>query len=147
ISFGATGSGWVGVYKWCHQAAARGNGRLRTDALVFENYDLVILHLDADVAGANYGQGSIQPLSTDGPLPCEHLRASITSQRIGSCWPWQPRFGTGRNNVRDSVLLGIGLRASCTSSPRLANDCILQGHESILSIVPHDTSATCDVII
>ena len=71
ITFGATGSGWVGVYKWCHQAVARGNGRLRNDALVFENYDLLLLHLDADVAGANYGQGSIQPLASDGPLQCE----------------------------------------------------------------------------
>ena len=72
ISFGAAGSGWVGVYKWCHQAVTRGDGRLRTDALVFENYDLLILHLDADVANANYGQGSIQPAATDGALPCEH---------------------------------------------------------------------------
>src|SRR5205085_10570829 len=50
ISFGQLGTGWAGVYRWCHQSAKRGNGRLQGDALVFQNYDLLILHLDADVA-------------------------------------------------------------------------------------------------
>ena len=32
-SFGEMGTGWVGVYRWCHQAARRGGGRLATDHL------------------------------------------------------------------------------------------------------------------
>ncbi|MEP7340023.1 MAG: hypothetical protein ABI977_19950 [Acidobacteriota bacterium] len=71
ISFGTLGAGWIGVYRWCHQSAKRGNGRLHNDALVFQNYDLLILHLDADVAGYKYEDGSIPPKSTDGILPCQ----------------------------------------------------------------------------
>jgi len=71
VSFGELGSGWVGVYRWCRQAAARGNGRLCNDLLVFQNYDLVLLHLDADVAAATYDEGSIPPHPADGKLPCE----------------------------------------------------------------------------
>ena len=72
VGFGDVGSGWVGVYRWCHQSATRGSGRLQDDALVFQNYDLLLLHLDADVAGGRYDQGSIIPQASDGALPCEH---------------------------------------------------------------------------
>jgi hypothetical protein len=71
VSFGELGSGWVGVYRWCHQSARRGGGRLQNDALVFENYDVLVLHLDADVARSTYNQGSITPDANDGVLPCE----------------------------------------------------------------------------
>lgn len=71
ICFGELGTGWVGVYRWCHQSAARGHGRLQDDPLIFHNFDILILHLDADVAGHQYAQGSITPKDTDGILPCE----------------------------------------------------------------------------
>jgi hypothetical protein len=71
VTFGELGSGWVGVYRWCHQSAKRGRGRLQNDALVFQNYDLLLLHLDADVAASQYDHGSITPHTNDGPLPCE----------------------------------------------------------------------------
>ena len=66
------GAGWAGVYKWCHAAAGRGSGRLSCDGLIFGlgNYDLLILHLDADVADCHYSSGSINPLTSDGALPC-----------------------------------------------------------------------------
>lgn len=70
-SFGEMGSGWVGVYRWCHQSAKRGSGCLSDDALVFQNYDVLILHLDADVAGFEYADGSLIVEATDGELPCE----------------------------------------------------------------------------
>jgi hypothetical protein len=70
-SFGELGSGWVGVYRWCHQSRRRGDGRLSNDALVYQHHDLLIIHLDADVAGATYRKGSIDPLPRDKPLPCE----------------------------------------------------------------------------
>jgi hypothetical protein len=70
-SFGELGTGWVGVYRWCHQSSNRGNGRLSQDALVFQNYDLLLLHLDADVAGFRYADGSLTKKPTDGGLPCE----------------------------------------------------------------------------
>lgn len=69
-SFGEMGAGWVGVYRWCHQSATRGKGSLSGDELVFQNYDLLLLHLDADVAGFSYADGSLNPERTDGSLPC-----------------------------------------------------------------------------
>lgn len=71
ISFGEFGAGWAGVYRWCHQSAKRGQGRLSRDEILFQNFDLLIIHLDADVAGERYSAGSIEPLPTDGFLPCE----------------------------------------------------------------------------
>ena len=65
LAFGALGAGWVGVYRWSRQSSGRGKGRLQNDALLFQTYDLLILHLDADVAGYNYEDGSITPQSTD----------------------------------------------------------------------------------
>lgn len=69
--FGKSGGGWTGVYKWCKQAATRGDGQLARDALLFENYDLLLLHLDADVAGMKYADESITPQPSDGMLPCK----------------------------------------------------------------------------
>jgi hypothetical protein len=72
IAFGPLGSGWGGVYRWCKQSAVRGGGRLSQDALLFLNHDLLLLHLDADVAGMRYrDDDSITPDSADGVLPCE----------------------------------------------------------------------------
>ena len=68
---GPLGGGWKGVYKWCLQAATRSGGSVRNDPL-FLAYDILILHLDADVASedpANYPVNPIAELS--GVLPCE----------------------------------------------------------------------------
>ena len=71
-AFGPMGTGWVGGYKWCHSVATRGGGKLSGDQLIFGagNYDLLLLHLDGDVAGFEYADGSLVPLPTDGVLPC-----------------------------------------------------------------------------
>ena len=72
LAFGTRGGGWVGVYRWCKQAASRGAGRLAGDALLFQNYDLLLVHVDADVAGMRYADDdSIVPQPGDGELPCE----------------------------------------------------------------------------
>lgn len=70
-AFSAMGTGWVGVYRWCHQSARRDGGRLSNDALLFQNYDLLVLHLDADVAGFQYSDGALTPEPSDARLPCE----------------------------------------------------------------------------
>jgi hypothetical protein len=70
-SAGPLGGGWKGVYKWCLQAVRRSGGSVRNDPL-FLAYDLLILHLDADVASedpANYPVNPIAELS--GVFPCE----------------------------------------------------------------------------
>jgi hypothetical protein len=71
LAFGKLGSGWTGVYRWCKQSAGRGGGHVSGDALLFQNYDLLILHVDADVAGMKYADDSIVPQAGDGELPCE----------------------------------------------------------------------------
>jgi hypothetical protein len=55
---GPLGGGWKGVYKWCLQAAQRGGGCLSGDPL-FQGYDLLVLHLDADVADEDPANQSI----------------------------------------------------------------------------------------
>jgi hypothetical protein len=68
---GALGGGWKGVYKWCLQSRERGAGRLSGDPLYF-TYDLLILHLDADVAGKDPAGDTVSPIPLlRGILPCE----------------------------------------------------------------------------
>lgn len=68
---GIFGGGWKGVYKWCLQATQRGDGKLSGDP-IFINYDLLLLHLDADVASENPSQDAFAPIEQlAGILPCE----------------------------------------------------------------------------
>jgi hypothetical protein len=62
--------GWGGVYKWCHAAARRGGGKLSSDALLFEALDILILHLDVDVADSDYAKANLTTQAGDLPLPC-----------------------------------------------------------------------------
>ena len=68
---GRLGGGWRGVYKWCLQAVDRGGGVLSGDPL-FIGYDLLLIHLDADVAGEDPANARHYPIpELDGILPCE----------------------------------------------------------------------------
>ena len=68
-SFGATGAGWVGVFHWSRQSAQEGGGSVSgCSALSF--HDVLIVHVDADVAGKTYASGGIQDAPRD-DLPCE----------------------------------------------------------------------------
>lgn len=70
----AFGNGWGGVLKWCYAASQRHSGALMQDPTL-SLFDVLILHLDADVAAqtyANCGQAvetMAQTLSW-GALPC-----------------------------------------------------------------------------
>lgn len=70
LVFGLLGGGWGGIYRWCKQSASRGMGRLSADALLFAAYDLLIIHVDADVASATYQAANVVPCAGDGPIPC-----------------------------------------------------------------------------
>src|SRR6266567_3178336 len=48
---------WSGVYKWCREAVSRSTN-LDND-IVFQSYDVIVLHLDADVAEKTYESGRI----------------------------------------------------------------------------------------
>ena len=67
LAFGSIGTGWRGVYHWCRQATNRAGGSLRDDPL-FDSYDLLILHLDGDVASKKYADAGIEETVSD--LPC-----------------------------------------------------------------------------
>jgi hypothetical protein len=67
LPFGPIGTGWVGVYKWCREAVRRDDSSLRNDVL-YKAYDILILHLDADVAEKTYASGNIH--EAVGDLPC-----------------------------------------------------------------------------
>lgn len=69
LAFGPLCPGWAGVHRWCRQAVARAGGPLRQDIL-FQTFDLLILHLDADVADKRYSDGSIRDYAHEDDLPC-----------------------------------------------------------------------------
>lgn len=67
---GSFGGGWKGVYRWCLQATQRSGGKLSDDPL-FLGYDLLLLHLDADVADEDPSNSLIFPMpELAGVLPC-----------------------------------------------------------------------------
>lgn len=47
------GGGWGGVLKWCHASSQRHTGPLTQDPTL-SLFDLLVLHLDADVAAKSY---------------------------------------------------------------------------------------------
>ncbi len=67
LPFSQLRGGWGGVYHWCRQASARAGRALQHDPL-FVTFDLLILHLDADVAQNSYSDAGIVDAVND--LPC-----------------------------------------------------------------------------
>ena len=63
----AIGLGWGGVDRWCRQAVIRSNGEIEKDIL-FHSYNILIFHLDADVAAEQYGNAGIN--HPENNLPC-----------------------------------------------------------------------------
>lgn len=82
LAFGPMGTGWGGVYRWCHQASARAGGAIRNDPL-FLTYDLLVLHLDAEVARESYANARIVDQVNDLPCaqPCPPPEASTNALR------------------------------------------------------------------
>ncbi|TAN71534.1 MAG: hypothetical protein EPN20_04585 [Magnetospirillum sp.] len=69
LAFGPLGGGWGGVYRWCVQQARDGGGRLSLNRML-DRFDLLIVHVDADVADDTYAAANITPRPADLPLPC-----------------------------------------------------------------------------
>lgn len=68
------GAGWGGVLKWCHAASQRHRGVLEVDPTLV-GFDLLIIHLDVDVAGEHYAHlgAALDAMVTQrqwGSLPC-----------------------------------------------------------------------------
>ena len=68
-SFSGTGAGWAGVYRWSRQAAREGGGSV-SGSSALSNHDVLIVHVDADVARETYASGNIRDAPCD-DLPCE----------------------------------------------------------------------------
>jgi hypothetical protein len=64
-----TGGGWTKVYLWCRQAAEQAGGAARGN-LLFSFHDVLVLQVDADVAGKSYGD-DCRLKDHPGDLPCE----------------------------------------------------------------------------
>lgn len=64
-----TGVGWVGLFRWSRQAASEGGGSV-SGSSVLTYHDVLIVHVDADVAGKTYASGNIRNAPRD-DLPCE----------------------------------------------------------------------------
>lgn len=68
------GEGWPGVLRWCRHSAERHPASLDTDPSL-ESYDILIIHLDVDVASLSYADAGLQVEAMAAqlgwlPLPC-----------------------------------------------------------------------------
>ena len=68
LAFGPVDTGWKGVFRWCRESAALGGGSLRNDPRLFSFHDVLVLHVDADVADKTYRSANIK--EHIGDLPC-----------------------------------------------------------------------------
>ena len=64
-----TGGGWTEVYFWCRQTTEQAGGSVRNDAL-FNSFDMLIVQVDADVAGKRYSDDQ-RITNAPNDLPCE----------------------------------------------------------------------------
>jgi hypothetical protein len=98
---GAFGGGWPGVLKWMLDLMRR-VGKLSSDPL-FLNTDLIILHLDADVASispARNNDRSIDGLVSDLPCAVDCPPASDTTDRLRTLMlKWVGEPATPANTV------------------------------------------------
>lgn len=65
---GPHGGGWGGVYKWCRQLVSMQEPVAGNSSLA--GYDLILVHVDADVTGFDYPSANIDDGLED--LPCPH---------------------------------------------------------------------------
>jgi len=79
-----TGGGWTAIYLWCRQMLNQAGGLAQTNSL-FKTFDLLVLQVDADVAGKRYTDDSrIQNPPDDLPLkecPCPPPNATTDALR------------------------------------------------------------------
>lgn len=91
----AMGPGWSGVLKWCDTAGVRHAGTLDADPTL-EGFDLLVIHLDVDVAQEQYANCGPQVLAQVAAkawaalpchLPCPPVANTCTQlQAVLSSW-------------------------------------------------------------
>lgn len=100
------GTGWGGVMKWCHASGRRHTGSLDDDPSL-QQFDLLILQLDVDVAGFRYEDygsevGELAQAGNWPPLPCAAPCPPPTSsiQQLRRVMAgWLGRVQAGRKTV------------------------------------------------
>lgn len=133
------GEGWGGVLKWCHQAATSGCASLDSYPPV-SDFDLVIIHADADVASMNYiacGPRVLELATLEGwdPLPCAQpcpppLPTVEFLERTIAGWLGETAVGTRTILCVPSKSTGTWLAAACFPSTHS----ILRGGECDLGL-------------
>lgn len=98
------GTGWCGVLKWCLAFRQRGAISLEADPTL-QGFDLVIVHLDADVAHKSYADCNYSALAEQcalPPLPCNQPcpPATGTAQALAQVLSgWLGITATGRKSL------------------------------------------------
>ncbi len=77
-----TGGGWTSIYLWCRQMVEQAGGAAHTNPL-FGSHDLLVMQIDADVAGKSYGDdGRIYNPPSDLPFSRTCPPARDTTDRL-----------------------------------------------------------------
>lgn len=131
------GTGWGGVFKWCHEFRQRAAPGMETDPTL-SDYDLVIVHLDADVADKSYadcGDAVVQAAVNLHALPCS-LPCPPPADTVGnmeavlSSWLGIP--GTGAKSI---FCIASKATEAWLAAAILPNDhALLQGLECNLNL-------------
>lgn len=93
------GGGWCGVFRWCRDFAARGYTTLEDDPTL-PQFDLIVVHVDADVAEKQYSDG--------GPA----LAASAAGILTLPCSQPCPPASNSVDALRQRVLHWLNINAS-----------------------------------
>jgi hypothetical protein len=88
-TFGATGTGWKGVRRWCRQTWKRSGSSL--DRLISGSagppFDLLVIHVDADIAYEHDLQQEEDEPVLDVQQPCPPVGATVDKIRqVVKCW-------------------------------------------------------------
>lgn len=146
-SFGRTGTGWKGVRSWCRQTVEE----LGDAAVIFElTHDLIVIHLDADVAHEVDLTGEedlTQPeplLTTDGDLvrPCppaadtfSRLQDFVTKYWLQSTSKAEKFvFMTPSKSTETWIILALNAE---TGASVQCNECKPLKPEALLASNPH----------
>jgi hypothetical protein len=98
------GTGWCGVFKWCREFAERPAVSLETDPTL-PGFDLFVIHVDADVADAKYGDcglaveqaaRELAGLPCSKPCPPPQAAADAVRERLES---WLGMIAVGPRTV------------------------------------------------
>jgi hypothetical protein len=94
------GEGWGGIYRWCRQIASTRSKTL-LESPVLRQFDLLIMAIDADVAGKTYSSANVLcPVCND--LPCEKdcpPASDTTTQLVKAVKKWFSPLDIGQGVV------------------------------------------------